>query len=84
MELEFNIEKFKERIIKKKELSVSNYKIIKQYTSELYQNYIFEFHNKLSKEPHFQHKESILSKFWNSFLKEKIMFLLKLWFDYFN
>ena len=60
MEIEINFEKFNEPIIKKREFSVSNHKIFKKYSSELYQKYSFELLETLCNKSHFEHKTKIL------------------------
>jgi len=60
MEFEFQIEKFNEPIIKKKEFLASNHKIFKKYSSELYQKYSFELLETLCNKSHFVHKTKIL------------------------
>ena len=69
MEFELNIEKYNEPIIKKKDFSVSNHKIFKKYSSELYQKYTLEILELLSNKSNFENKTKI---FYNS-----IYFLLK-------
>ena len=60
MEFEFQIEKFNEPIIKKKEFLASNHKIFKKYSSELFQKYSFELLETLCNKSHFVHKTKIL------------------------
>ena len=60
MEIEFNFEKFNEPIIEKKDFYVSNHKIFKKYTSELYQKYSFELLETLCNKSHFEQKTKIL------------------------
>ena len=60
MEFEFNIEKFNEPIIKKKDFSATKHKIFKKYSSELYQKYSFELLETLCNKSHFVHKTKIL------------------------
>ena len=60
MEVEFNLENFSKPIIKKKNFSVSNHKIFKKYSSELYQKYTFELLETLCNKSHFEHKTKIL------------------------
>ena len=69
MEVEFNLENFSKPIIKKKNFSVSNHKIFKKYSSELYQKYTFELLETLCNKSHFEHKTKILYTSINFILK---------------
>ena len=62
MEFELNIEKYNEPIIKKKDFSVSNHKIFKKYSSELYQKYTLEILELLSNKSNFENKTKILKQ----------------------
>ena len=68
-EMEFKFEKFNEPIIAKKNFSISNHKIFKKYSSELYQKYTFELLETLCNKSNYEHKTKILYK--------SIYFLLK-------
>ena len=69
IEMDFNLEKFNEPIIKHKNFSISNHKIFKKYSSELYQKYTFELLETLCNKSLFEQKTKILYK--------SIYFLLK-------
>ena len=69
IEMDFNLEKFNEPIIKHKNFSITNHKIFKKYSSELYQKYTFELLETLCNKSLFEQKTKILYK--------SIYFLLK-------